>query len=96
MTSLSVNKEPLIFYEIGGLVELGGGGGMWKKCEKLMHTRLKARVYTRKWEENKAFWSEKIKSLLEQLGLGDLWMKAHYGDTGIVNIIRQRLKDIEL
>ena len=33
---------------------------------------------------------------LEQIGLGDLWMKAHYVDTGIVNIIRQRLKDIEL
>ena len=38
-----------------------------------------------KWEENKAFWSKKIKSLLEQIGLGDLWMKAHYGDIGIVN-----------
>ena len=49
-----------------------------------------------KWEENKAFWSKKIKSLLEQIGLGDLWMKAHYGDIGIINIIRQRLKDIEL
>ena len=49
-----------------------------------------------KWEENKAFWSKKIKSLLEQIGLGDLWMKAHYVDIGIVNIIRQRLKDIEL
>ena len=49
-----------------------------------------------KWEENKAFWSKKINSLLEQVGLGDLWLKAHYGDIGIVNIIRQRLKDIEL
>ena len=49
-----------------------------------------------KWGENKAFWSKKIKSLLEQIGLGDLWMKAHYGDIGIINIIRQRLKDIEL
>ena len=39
--------------------------------------------------------AKKIKSLLEQIGLGDLWMKAHYGDIGIVNIIRQRLKDIE-
>ena len=47
-----------------------------------------------KWEENKAFWSKKIKSLLEQIGLGDLWMKAHYGHYG--DIIRQRLKDIEL
>ena len=27
---------------------------------------------------------------------GDLWMKAHYGDIGIINIIRQRLKDVEL
>ena len=49
-----------------------------------------------KWEENKAFGSKNIKSLLEQIGLGDLWMKAHYGDIGIVNIIRQRLKDIKL
>ena len=30
------------------------------------------------------------------IGLGDLWMKTHYEDIGIVNIIRQRLKDIEL
>ena len=42
------------------------------------------------------FLEQKIKSLLEQIGLGDLWMKAHYGDIGIINIIRQRLKDIEL
>ena len=27
-----------------------------------------------KWNENKAFWSKKIKSLLEQIGLGELWM----------------------
>ena len=41
-----------------------------------------------KWEENKAFWSKKIKSLLEQIaGLGDFWMKAHSGDIGIINII---------
>ena len=39
-----------------------------------------------KWEENKAFWSKTIKSLLEQIGLGDLWMKAHCGDIRIVNI----------
>ena len=32
------------------------------------------------WEENKAFWSKKIKRLLEQIVLGDVWMKAHYGD----------------
>ena len=40
--------------------------------------------------------AKKIKSLLEQIGLGELWMKAHYADIGIVNMIRQRLKDIEL
>ena len=49
-----------------------------------------------KWKENKAFWSKKIKGLLEHIELGDLWMKAHYVDIGILNIIRQRLKDIDL
>ena len=49
-----------------------------------------------KWKENKPLWSKKIKSLLEQIGLGGLWMKSHYADIGIVNMIRQRLKDIEL
>ena len=34
--------------------------------------------------------------MLEQIGLGELWMKAHYADIGTVNMIRQRLKDIEL
>ena len=48
------------------------------------------------WNENKAFWSKKLKSLLEQIGLGELWMKAHYAEIGIVNINRQRLQDIEL
>ena len=36
---------------------------------------------------------------MEQVRLGDLgelWMKAHYADIGIVNMITQRLKDIEL
>ena len=46
--------------------------------------------------ENKAFWSKKIKSLLEQIGLGEFWKKAQYAKTGIVNMIRQWLKDIEL
>ena len=40
--------------------------------------------------------AKKIKSLLEQIRLGEFWMKAHYADIGIVNMIRQRLKDIEL
>ena len=39
---------------------------------------------------------KKIKSLLDQIGLGELWMKAHYADIGIVYMIRQRLKDIKL
>ena len=49
-----------------------------------------------KWNENKAFWSKKIRSTLNQRGLGDLWIKAHYMDSGIVDTMRQRLKDIEL
>ena len=49
-----------------------------------------------KWNENKALWSKKIRSLLEQIGLRELQMKAHYAAIGIVNMIRQRLKDIEL
>ena len=33
---------------------------------------------------------------MDQIGLGELWMKAHYADIGIVYMIRQRLKDIKL
>ena len=29
---------------------------------------------------------KKTKSLLEQIGLGEFWMKAHYADIGIVNV----------
>ena len=29
-------------------------------------------------------------------GLGDLWIKAHHVDIGIINIIGRRLKDIQL
>ena len=35
--------------------------------------------------------AKKIKSLLEQIRLGEFWMKAHYADIGIVNMTRQRL-----
>ena len=50
-----------------------------------------------KWNENiKLSGAKKIKSLLEQIGLREFQMKAHYADIGIVNMIRQRLKDIEL
>ena len=44
-----------------------------------------------KWNEITLSGAKKIKSL-EQIGLGELWMKAHYADIGIVNMIRQRLK----
>ena len=45
---------------------------------------------------NKDLWSQKIKRVLDQLGLGYLWTKAHENDIGILNNIKQRLKDIEL
>ena len=56
----------------------------------------KQHTMTSNWNENKASWSKKIKSLLEQIGLGEFWMQAHYADIGIVNMIRQRRKDIEI
>ena len=34
--------------------------------------------------------------ILDQIGLGYLWTKAHENAVGILNIIKQRLKDIEL
>ena len=40
--------------------------------------------------------AKKIKSFLEQIVLGELWMKAYYADIRNVNMIRLRLKDIEL
>ena len=45
---------------------------------------------------NKALYGLKniIKSLLDQIGLGKLWIKADYMDVGIFNITRQRLEDI--
>ena len=47
--------------------------------------------------KSKSFLEQKNQlSLLEQIGLGEFWMKAHYADIGIVNMIRLRLKDIEL
>ena len=40
--------------------------------------------------------AKKNRSTLDQIGLGDLWIKAHYMGSGIVDTMRQRLKDIEL
>ena len=45
---------------------------------------------------NKELCSQKIKRVLDQIGLGYLWTKAHENGIGILNIIKQRLKDIEL
>ena len=42
---------------------------------------------------NKVLWIKKIKSLLDQIGLGKLWIKADYMDVGIFNITRQGLED---
>ena len=47
-----------------------------------------------KLNRNKVLWiKQKIKSLLDQIGLGKLWIKADYMDVGIFNITRQRLED---
>ena len=46
-----------------------------------------------KWNENKAFWSrKKIKSLLEQIGLGEFWAD----ESTIYRHRNRKLKDIEL
>ena len=61
-----------------------------KKKKRKQENKLSQIAYNDiKWNENKALQSKKIKSLLEQIGLGELWMKAHYADIGIVNMIRQ-------
>ena len=49
-----------------------------------------------KKNKNKAFWSKTVRSTLDQIWLGQLWIKARFMDLGIVNTIRQRFKDIEL
>ena len=46
-----------------------------------------------KLNKNKVLWIKKNKSLLDQIGLGKLWIKADYMDVGIFNITRQRLED---
>ena len=70
---------------------------LWLTLTKNKSTLSQIACNDIKWNENTAFWSKKIKSLLlEQIRLGEFWMKAHYADIGIVNMIRQRLKAIEL
>ena len=45
---------------------------------------------------DKELWKQKFIRILDQIGLGYLWTKAHENAVGILNIIKQRLKDIEL
>ena len=59
------------------------------KLSQVVYNDMKSRM-------NKESWSQKIKRVLDQIGLGYLWTKAHESDMGILNIIKQRLKDIEL
>ena len=59
------------------------------QLSQVVYNDMKSRV-------NKELWSQKIKRALDQIGLGYLWTKAHENDIGILNIIKQRLKDIEL
>ena len=59
------------------------------KLSQVVYNDMKSRM-------NKELWSQKIKRVLDQIGLGYFWTKAHENDIGILNIIKQRLKDIEL
>ena len=79
----------------------GGGEGSEIKINR--KTKSKDSFYTAqvvyndmKSRMNKELWSQKIKRVLDQIGLGYLWTKAHENDIGILNIIKQRLKDIKL
>ena len=46
-----------------------------------------------KLNRNKVLWIKKNKTLLDQIGLGQLWIKAVYMDVGIFDITRQRQED---
>ena len=59
------------------------------KLSQVAYNDVKSRM-------NKELWSQKIKRVLDQIELGYLWTKAHENGIGILNIIKQRLKDIEL
>ena len=63
------------------------------KLSQVVYNDMKSRM-------NKELWSQNIKRVLDQIGLGYLWTKAHENDIGNLNItadlIKQRLKDIEL
>ena len=59
------------------------------KLSQVVYNDMKSRM-------NKELGSQQIKCVLDQIGLGYLWTKAHENDIGIFNIIKQRLEDIEL
>ena len=59
------------------------------KLSQVVYNDMKSRM-------NNELWSHKIKRVLDQIGLGYLCTKAHENDIGVLNIIKQRLKDIEL
>ena len=69
----------------------------WLTLTKHLKHKLSQVVYNDiKSRMNKELWSQKIKRVLDQLGLGYLWTKAQENDIGILNNIKQRLKDVEL
>ena len=69
----------------------------WLNLTKHPKHKLSQVVYNdMKSKMNKELWSQKIKRVLDQIGLGYLWTKAHENGIGILSIIKQRLKDIEL
>ena len=59
------------------------------KLSQVVYNDMKSRM-------NKELWSQKIKRVLDQIGSEYLWTKAHENDIGILNIMKQRLRDIEL
>ena len=68
----------------------------WKTLNKNENKLSQIAYNGIKWNENKAFRSKKIKSLLEQIGLGELLMKVHYADIRIVNMITQAGNDLRI
>ena len=64
------------------------------ECKVLRYVKLSQVIYNdMKSRMNKELWSQKIEGVLDQIGLGYLWTKAHENDIVILNIINQRLKD---
>ena len=64
-----------------------------QSCKNVENNKSQVVYDDLKLNGNKVLWIKKIKSLLDQIGLGKLWIKADYMDVGIFNITRQRLED---